>query len=518
MGLDVTGTNVDVWTIGTTDSVSGVGSSAQWTISWYSTGYVFKKGGSNTYTMQVNNASTSLGTTVSALSYSASTNCRWGLTKISTPPSGAYLYRTNKNSVTTNPTCHVEVGKSKSLANMNLCAVAFSETAISQSFTWSTSNSDVATVDSNGTVTGKSAGKAVITGRVYRNSKYYYVKLYVCVGFPSFFNEMIDQQCMDYDNLDLTFDGLFISTTPMSEVLSRNGIYSLPEDSNGVKNRYVNNYYDDWYLFAIITSSETKYGLFKMREQETDTYDGNDPGVTIPFISFDLGVLNECIKNTSQNNRLKLLNALDKVTGPGVFSHDKTITAYFANTYSNGPYLIAEKYVAFIAKQAKQGVINAPDNLNEIYDQIDFINEQLSYIWLDNETRLALLRRRSELLRVPNALDKININAGWTIYNKETHNINIKNANNLSLPEKQAILACFTADVTFNSFAAEVEFHADALNDWKTNIPWIGNKWYEAALRADMAIGEEYESGFYDDYYDLSGPKVKAQAKAHGEY
>ena len=55
-------------------------------------------------------------------------------------------------------------------------------------------------------------------------------------------------------------------------------------------------------------------------------------------------------------------------------------------------------------------------------------------------------------------------------------------------------------------------------NDWKSDIPWLGNKWYESAIRADMAIGEEYESGFYDEYYDLNSDLVKAQANAHGEY
>lgn len=69
-------------------------------------------------------------------------------------------------------------------------------------------------------------------------------------------------------------------------------------------------------------------------------------------------------------------------------------------------------------------------------------------------------------------------------------------------------MACFTANVTFNSFAAEVEFHADAVDSWQTNMPWKGDDWYDAALRADMAIGEEAESGFYDNYYDLNGELV----------
>ena len=42
--------------------------------------------------------------------------------------------------------------------------------------------------------------------------------------------------------------------------------------------------------------------------------------------------------------------------------------------------------------------------------------------------------------------------------------------------------------------------------------------WYAAAVRADMAIGEEDESGFYDHYYNLNDASVVAQANAHGGY
>lgn len=41
--------------------------------------------------------------------------------------------------------------------------------------------------------------------------------------------------------------------------------------------------------------------------------------------------------------------------------------------------------------------------------------------------------------------------------------------------------------------------------------------WYPSAIRADMAIGEDRESGFYDEYYDLESDIVKDQVQAHGE-
>lgn len=92
----------------------------------------------------------------------------------------------------------------------------------------------------------------------------------------------------------------------------------------------------------------------------------------------------------------------------------------------------------------------------------------------------------------------------------------VSNADNLTICEKQAILVCFTANETFNSFAAEVQFHADAIYDWKSAI----DKWYGAALRADMTVGEDTDSGeeLYDEYYDLTSDLVQAQIAEHGEY
>jgi len=255
-----------------------------------------------------------------------------------------------------------------------------------------------------------------------------------------------------------------------------------------------------------------------MREQETDSYDGNDPGVTISFIGLDSSVLLNCIQNNTLANRYALLQALDRVTGPGSYENDDTVTSYFSETSSDGPYLIAEKYVAFITSCTSGNTISAPDNLISIFEEIDEIDELLSSFWLDPDYRLTLTNRKLDLERIPNALEALNNSSGITIFNFSNKTICIQNKNNLTLDEKQAILACFTADVTFNSFAAEVEFHADAIDSWIVGIPIIGNQWYEAAIRADMAIGEEYESGFYDDYYDLNSSIVIAQATAHGEY
>ena len=101
-----------------------------------------------------------------------------------------------------------------------------------------------------------------------------------------------------------------------------------------------------------------------------------------------------------------------------------------------------------------------------------------------------------------------------TIYDFDNNTITVQNKSDLTLYEKQAILACFTANVTFNSFAAEVEFHAEAA----LNIPQLLHDQYLKAIRADMNVGEENEDYLTSPYFYLDSPIVLSQIQKHGEY
>lgn len=117
------------------------------------------------------------------------------------------------------------------------------------------------------------------------------------------------------------------------------------------------------------------------------------------------------------------------------------------------------------------------------------------------------------LSRIPDALTSINSKAGYNIY--ENYSINIKSINNLTLLEKQAILAVYTGDVTFNQFAAEIKFHAYALENIMYKLH------YNNALRADMALGADYTvflSSLSAPYYDLNSWYVQEQIQHHSEY
>lgn len=99
--------------------------------------------------------------------------------------------------------------------------------------------------------------------------------------------------------------------------------------------------------------------------------------------------------------------------------------------------------------------------------------------------------------------------------------ITIENVEELTIHEKNVILATHTANVNFHSFAAEVEYHAEALDDWLANY-W--DWYYGRGIRADMCvecpdtIDWELDYDFLYPYYNLDNPLVKAQVEEHSEY
>ena len=216
--------------------------------------------------------------------------------------------------------------------------------------------------------------------------------------------------------------------------------------------------------------------------------------------------------------------ALNKVTGPGYEKniHNEIIVGYFENVESKAAYLIADEYIKLIVEKCcVNGAIQSPQNFIALRERMDEILALLyDNIFLDNDTRHVLMNKYESLNRVYRALLVNNNEAGYIIYNDTDRTINIADPKKLSMFEKYAIMITHTANATFNSFAAEVQFHAEAVSDWKSYVYIVGKgfKWYEAAIRADMAIGEEQESGYADEYYDLDSDIVKAQIAAHGEY
>ena len=82
------------------------------------------------------------------------------------------------------------------------------------------------------------------------------------------------------------------------------------------------------------------------------------------------------------------------------------------------------------------------------------------------------------------------------------------------------MLAFHTGNLSLNSFAAEIKFHADALVKWEARIPYMGKRyWYRAAIRADMQFGPENRlySMLLCPYYHPGSRLLREQEALHGK-
>ena len=87
-----------------------------------------------------------------------------------------------------------------------------------------------------------------------------------------------------------TLDGFSMVSKSIADILASKGILDFP-DSDGER-LACNKFFDDWFLYGVFQKNDATYSLLKLREQEHDTEDGSPadgdtPGVTISFISFD---------------------------------------------------------------------------------------------------------------------------------------------------------------------------------------------------------------------------------------
>lgn len=182
MALDVTGNNVDIYKIGTTDTLSGVPDYAEWTIEWYSNGYVFRKCGSNDYALQIENASTAINANVIADKYSSSLLCnRWSLIKVVSPPTGILMYDTSSGYTVSAPTKYVTPNETRALSTLNLEPAFYSGDSISQAFFWFTSNSNVSANGTTGEITSRSPGTVTVTCGKNHGNEYYNVQYTIVV-------------------------------------------------------------------------------------------------------------------------------------------------------------------------------------------------------------------------------------------------------------------------------------------------------------------------------------------------
>lgn len=316
----------------------------------------------------------------------------------------------------------------------------------------------------------------------------------------SVIQELTQRGYITVSNVQHTPDGFCAVTKSIAAMLIDQGIPALRSFQGRVLEcRY---FFDDWYLYALPGKVGTVYGLFKMREQEYDaengiTADGDTPGVTISFIEFDTDTLMNCLSDPTTSNQQSLEKEINRVVASWGQRHHPAIKDYFKRSETQGAYLVAKLYVRKIAFLAQDGCITVPKH----------------YAALCREYSASKFSHRNA--RIPAFIASNNDEAGYAVCNGEK--IFIHDPNSLSAHEELAILATHTANVSFNSFAAEVCFHAKFLTGLaRIPIPFLGRSVYDSAIRADMTIDEGELVG-PTPYYRLGSKLLKSQRKFHDD-
>ncbi|MBR6522577.1 MAG: hypothetical protein IKT47_07900 [Oscillospiraceae bacterium] len=311
-------------------------------------------------------------------------------------------------------------------------------------------------------------------------------------NIPELFRKLMELCCLSESDVCGTADGFFAASVAIADILAQCGITTVP--GNQGEELECRLFFDDWYIYAVSVGESHVYSLFKMREQECDAKmglhaDGDTPGVTIPFIALREEILVDCLCDSTQANRKKLEEEINRVVAHRGQRHSDALKQYFIRTESQGAYLIAELYTEYIASLAAEGYINVPKRY-----EADF-------------GKLGLRGRVAQFIEANNSA------AGRVVCDHKK--VYICDPKSLMEYERMAILATHTGNASFFSFAAEVQFHARFLTWWaKLRIPFMGNSPYDSAVRADMSIGDAELTG-PTPYYRLDSRIVRAQYERH---
>ena len=313
---------------------------------------------------------------------------------------------------------------------------------------------------------------------------------------PELFLKLIELGCFTENEIYSTSDGFSAAVVTVADILAQRGITTVIGGQG--EELECGLFFDDWYIYAVSVGESHLYSLFKMREQEFDAKsglyaDGDIPGVTIPFIALREEIIIDCLCDPTQANRKKLDEEINRVVSHRGQRHSEVLKQYFIRTESQGAYLIAELYTEYIASLADEGYINVPERYESDFDKCGLRGRVAGFIEANNSV------------------------AGRVVC--DHRKIYIRDPKSLTEHERMAILATHTANTSFFSFAAEVQFHTRFLTWWaKLRIPFIGNSPYDSAVRADMSIGDAELTG-PTPYYRQDSRIVRKQYERHkGKY
>ena len=317
-------------------------------------------------------------------------------------------------------------------------------------------------------------------------------------NMPDVFQLLLSDAIIENCDIAKTYDGFFAVHKSISDILASKGVLDFADASG--ERYFCNNFFDDWFLYAVPNGDAYVYSLFKLREQEFDlndalSSDGDTPGVTISFISLNTDNLLGCLADPSDDKATELAAEINRVVSYKGQLHHEALKEYFINPRAQGAYLVADMYVRTMASYAENGVIKVPEFYKEI------------------AKRSSSNKKFIKAARLPRFIELLNRAAGRMVCDNE--NIYIKNREALGEYEFDAILATHTGNTSVYSFAAEVEYHARFLTpSARIRLPFLGRSVYDSAIRADMTVGDKEFEGpapFYNDDSKI----VKRQRELH---
>ncbi|MBP3348474.1 MAG: DNRLRE domain-containing protein, partial [Clostridia bacterium] len=308
--------------------------------------------------------------------------------------------------------------------------------------TYQSLNTSIATVSTSGVVTARTSGtvqiKITLDPNGAKQETYSTIEI---DGYSSLMKTLNRNDLLESEEIVKTGDGFYMSTIPLSIILSRKGLSVTMAE------------YSTSYLYSVNQSGSSVDGLVGLVIN-----DDASSKVSVSFIDFNGDSLSDCILNPTEANITALGESVLYTFNPNK-SADDILVSYFSNTQKSGGYLIAEVYIEKIIE--KKCLNNEIELVDGITNRMVSTVEVKDYSMLD-----AVNAYNSDGIFVPNQ-----------------NKIIISDKNNLTFDEKNMVLLSHVGNTSFHSFAAEIMIHAHYVNDFI-----VGTFESDRVVIADMSI------------------------------
>ena len=239
---------------------------------------------------------------------------------------------------------------------------------------------------------------------------------------PTYFREYLNANYITYSDLRFSDNGFTICLKSLGEIMQEKGINACGYDGlleNGEEKILL---LECWYIYAIEAGEgEYLYGLIKLRTYSDAQATDKTLGVSIPFRIFNIELLEENYEYNALGEEIEAVTEMPDILG------DIEMEKFWQNPNNMVNYLLADVYIELIIKKDTIANSNSFDVPNNVHYRV-----------------AQLLRDNPD------------------IYDEQTGLITIADINNLTLEERQCLLASRSGAISYNAFAAEVVAHARA--------------------------------------------------------